>query len=190
MIPSQPSVEGEERTFTRDELARMIEAGVFADDTRRIELLHGRLLVVPPEGPPHAVTATDLRDRMIAAYAGRAHIRDAKPLDCGEREQPEPDLAAVVGVPRDYADRHPRGDETLLVVEISRTTLARDHEKAAVYASAFVPEYWLVDLPNRRLELHRDPRGDRYAFVQIHDEHTELELPGTSTRVRIADILP
>jgi Uma2 family endonuclease len=127
---------------------------------------------------------------MITAYADHGHVRDAKPLDCGTHEQPEPDLAAVVGSARDYVERHPRGDETLLVVEISRTTLVRDHEKAGIYASARVPEYWLVDLPNRRVELHRDPRGERYALVQIHDEHAELELPATTIRVRVADLLP
>src|SRR5258706_16309991 len=132
MSMSHPA-EFEERRFTRYELNRMIDAGLFAGDDRRIELIHGRLLVVPPEGPLHAFSATTLRDRMIDAYAGRAHVRDAKPLDCGAEEQPEPDLAAVAGLVRDYVDRHPRGDETLLVVEISRTTLARDHEKAGIY---------------------------------------------------------
>jgi Uma2 family endonuclease len=184
------SADLEDRRFTRDELNGMIEAGLFANDDRRIELLDGRLIVVPPEGPLHAFVATELRDLMITAYAGRAHVRDAKPLDCGEREQPEPDLAAALGSPRDYRDRHPRGDETLLVVEVSRTTLVRDREKARIYAAARVPEYWLVDLPNRRVELHRDPRPDRYALVQLHDEHAELQLPETTTRVSVAELLP
>lgn len=179
----------DERRFTRDELHRMIDAGVFADDTRRVELIHGRLLVVPPEGPPHAASATELRERMSAAYSGHGHVRDAKPLDCGEHEQPEPDLALVIGAPRDYRDRHPRGDETRLVVEISRTTLARDHEKAAIYAAARVPEYWLVDLPNRRVEIYRDPRGDRYALVRLSADDEELELPETGVRISVAELV-
>jgi Uma2 family endonuclease len=179
----------DERLFTREELNRIIEAGLFANDTRRIELIHGRLLVVPPEGPLHASSATDLRERMSTAYAGSGHVRDAKPLDCGLHEQPEPDLAVIVGSPRDYHDRHPTGDETLLVVEISRTTLVRDHEKAEIYAAAGVPEYWLVDLLNRRIELHRDPRGDRYALMQLYGEDDELELPGTAIRISVAQIV-
>jgi Uma2 family endonuclease len=189
MTSHRTPFEHEERRFTRDELSRMIEAGLFADDPRRIELIHGRLLVVPPEGPLHAFSATCLRDRLIAAYAGRAHVRDAKPLDCGAQEQPEPDLAVVTGAAADYIDRHPRADETLLVVEVSRTTLVRDHEKAGIYARARAPEYWLVDLVARRVELHRDPQADRYALVQLHGEADELPVPGTTTRIRVAELV-
>jgi hypothetical protein len=49
--------------------------------------------------------------------------------------------------------------------------------------------YWLIDLANRRLELHREPRGDRYALVQLHGEDAELELPGAAKRVRMSQLL-
>jgi Uma2 family endonuclease len=111
-----------------------------------------------------------------------------QPLDCGPEEQPEPDLAVVVGPPRQYKDRHPRGDETILVVEVSRTTQDRDHEKATIYATARVPEHWFVDLPNRRVELYRSPQGDRYALAQLLRENEDLVLPGTSAHVRIAEL--
>jgi Uma2 family endonuclease len=180
----------EERRFTRDELNRMIEAGLFASDARRIELIHGRLVVVPPEGPLHASASTGLRDRLIAAYAGRAHVRDAKPLDCGREEQPEPDLAVVLGTARDYNTRHPRGTETLLVVEISRrTTQARDREKAEIYASALVPVYWLIDLPQRRVELHSEPQNNRYTFVRLLGEDEELVLPGIGATLRVGELM-
>lgn len=178
----------EERRFTRDELNRMIEAGLFANDERRLELIHGRLVVVPPEGPLHASSSTDLRDRMIAAYAGRAHVREAKPLDCGREEQPEPDLAAVRGAARDYDGQHPRGNETVLVVEMSRTTQMRDREKVGIYAGANVPVYWLVDLAKRRVELYSEPTGDRYALVHLVGEDDELELPGAGVRLRVGEL--
>jgi Uma2 family endonuclease len=179
----------EDRHFTRHELDRMIELGLFANDDRRLELIHGRLVVVPPEGPEHAATSTSLRDRLIAAYAGQAHVRDAKPLACALEEQPEPDLAVVRGTPSDYHRHHPRGDETLLVVEVSRTTLARDREKIAIYAAAGVPVYWLLDLSSRRLELHRDPRGDRYALVQLLAETDAVDLPDTQVTLRLGELL-
>ncbi len=181
--------EFEERRFTRAELNRMIEDGYFADDTRRFELIHGRLILVPPEGPLHASIATDFQFRMNAAYGGRAHVRDAKPLDCGPEEQPEPDLAVVLGEPRAFAERHPRGDETLLVIEVRRSTLARDHEKAGIYAAANVPEYWLVDVEKRRVELHREPRGDRYGLVRLIGVDEELELPSATIRIPVADLV-
>jgi Uma2 family endonuclease len=90
------------RRFTRDEFLRMIEMGLFRAD-EHLELLHGRLIVVPPQGPPHTYSSSILRDRLPAAYNGQASVREDKALDCGEEELPEPDLAVVRGTHRDYA---------------------------------------------------------------------------------------
>jgi Uma2 family endonuclease len=116
-------------------------------------------------------------------------VRDDKPLDCGSKEQPEPDLAVVVGAPGDYKKRHPRGDETLLVVEVSRTTQDRDREKVSIYASACVPEYWLIDEPQRIVEVHQDPDEDRYRLVRLLHEDEDLIVPGTTIRLRLGDLL-
>lgn len=175
-----------QRKFTREEFNRLVELGVFADDDRSIELLHGRLIVVPPQGPEHASTSTDFSQLVRAAYADRAHVREEKPLACGPEDQPEPDLAVIVGSPLDYKTRHPRGDEALLVVEVSKTSQARDHDKASIYASARVPEYWLVDLDKRRVEVHTKPDEDCYALVRVARADEELELPGTSARIPLA----
>jgi hypothetical protein len=77
---SAPSVEL--RRFTRDEFLRMIEWGLFHAD-EHLELLHGRLIVLPPPGPPDAYASSILRDRLLAAYTGGASVREDKPLDCG-----------------------------------------------------------------------------------------------------------
>ena len=34
---------------------------------------------------------------------------------------------------------------------------------AVIYATAAIPEYWVLALSGRRLVVHRGPTGDRYA---------------------------
>ena len=177
------------RRFTRDEFLRMTELGLFAAD-EHLELLHGRLVVVPPQGPPHTYSSSALRDRLLAAHAERAAVREDKPLDCGDDELPEPDLAVVRGTHRDYATRHPRGDEAILVVEVSRTTQAVDRDKASIYARGRVPVYWLLDLQARRLEVHSELMGDRYGLVRVLVETDSVEVPETDARWVVQDLLP
>jgi Uma2 family endonuclease len=68
---------------------------------------------------------------------------------------------AIVPVGR-YSEHHP--DRALLIVEVAETSLAYDREtKGHLYAASGVPEYWLVDVAGRALEVYRGPDGGRYA---------------------------
>lgn len=166
----------------------MIDAGIFEKD-EHLELLHGRLVVVPPQGPPHSYVSTVLRDRLIGVFS-QALVREAKPLDCGVTQVPEPDIAVVQGTASDYDKRDPRGDEALLVVEVSRTTQKTDRDKATIYAVGGVPVYWLVDVRARRIEAHTEPNGDCYRLARVIGEDEDIEVPGTSERWHVADLLP
>ena len=64
--------------------------------------------------------------------------------------------------------RHPRPEETLLVVEVSDTTLKYDRDtKLALYAEAEIPEVWIVNLKNDIIEIHRKPSNGIYQLAQI-----------------------
>src|SRR5262245_15212608 len=77
------------------------------------------------------------------------------PLALGEHSEPEPDVAVVAGAPEDYLAAHPA--TAALVVEVADSSLRLDRRfKAAAYARAGLPEYWIVNLPDRVLEVHRD----------------------------------
>jgi Uma2 family endonuclease len=56
----------------------------------------------------------------------------------------------------------------LLLIEVADTTLQLDRRvKIPLYARAGVREVWLVDLTTARLEVHREPLGDRYRNVGV-----------------------
>jgi Uma2 family endonuclease len=124
-------------------------------------------------------------------------VRAQLPLALGEYSEPEPDVAVVAGGPRDYAEAHPTS--ALLVVEVSETTLGLDHDtKGSLYAAAGIPEYWIVDLVHRRLEIYRDPCPIPEARYGFGYRTRTIALPGdvvatpapSGSRVAVDDLLP
>ena len=75
--------------------------------------------------------------------------------------EPEPDITVLA--PRDdfYASGKPGPNDVLLLIEVSDTTLDFDRtEKAQLYAEEGIREYWIVNLTDRCIEIHRDPKAD------------------------------
>lgn len=184
------------RRWTRDEYYRLGEVGVLRPD-ERVELIDGEIITLPPQSSGHA-TAVYLASAVLRAIFGIGYLVDVRlPLAPSELSEPEPDLAVVVGNPRDYLDEHPR--TALLVVEVADTTLEYDREtKASLYAAASIPEYWILNLIDRQLEMHREPGalpGTRFGFgyrtrvLALAGEHVDAPA-GATARVAVDDLLP
>ncbi len=193
MHTTQPTKPCRQR-WTVEEYERLAEQGFFAN--RRVELVMGEIVQMPAMRNEHAVSLSLVQEALAAAFGQGHWIRMQMPLRLGRRSMPEPDAAVVVGQPRDYRD-HPT--TALLVVEISDTSLAYDrNRKAILYASAGIPEYWIVNLVHRQLEVLRMPtilpnrkRRSRYHDVTIFDPAQSvapLALPGAA--VKVIDLLP
>ena len=117
------------------------------------------------------------------------------PFRAADGSDPEPDLAVLRGSPRDPADGHPTS--ATLIVEVSDTTLRHDRRKAKLYAASGVQDYWIVNLVDGTLEVHRDPVQSisdsmpPYANVRVlnrTDTISPLGAPGAN--VVISDLLP
>jgi len=161
------------RPLKRAEYDRMIELGLF-DEDERLELLEGILVAVRPPGAPHAYAVQSLDAILQRAFAGRSDVivRAQLPLALGTDSEPEPDVAVVPSA--DYAAFHP--STALLVVEVAQESAAKDRQwKARVYASAGISEYWVFDLKQRVVDVHREPRGGRYEQVTRHGEDAVLQ---------------
>src|SRR5919201_1159389 len=147
------SPELELRRWTRVEYEQLVERGVFTPG-ERIELIDGLLVVAEPQSSSH-FTAVRLVERTLARVFGEGwDVRPQGPIALDETSEPEPDVAVVRGHPRDYAAAHPA--DPVLVVEVPLPSLAFDRQhKASLYARAGRPEYWIVNLVDRVLEVHR-----------------------------------
>jgi Uma2 family endonuclease len=129
-----------------------------------------------------------LAEMLRAAFGAGHAVREEKPLQLAD-SLPEPDVAVVRGVQRDYVARHPGAADAVLVVEVAVTSQAFDHDKARIYARAGEAVLWLVDLPARRLEVHTDPQADgRYRVVQVLADGDEVAVPATCRRLAVGTL--
>ena len=139
--------------YTVEEYFGLVEAGQLAPDAR-VELLEGVVVEMSPQTPEHATCVRLVHKALEEVFD--CEIRDCLPFIAGSRSGPEPDVVVVPGAIEDYAERHPT--EALLVVEVSVSSLPVDRlSKSRIYSAAGVPEYWIANLVDRVLEVHRAP---------------------------------
>ena len=148
------------RPLRRVEYERMVELGLFEDE--RVELLAGMLVEMSPQGVPHAHAVRYLTELFILALRRRATIGSRLRFALDDESEPEPDI--VISPRADYRREHP--GRALLLVEVAESSLRKDRRiKARLYARAEVPEYWLVNLVDGLVEVHRDPEAGRYRTI-------------------------
>ncbi len=159
------------RPLKRVEYERLVSEGLFDDE--RIELLGGVIVEMSPQDPRHADTVARLAELLQRLVPADKHVRIQAPFAASEDSLPEPDVAVV---PRlDYEKAHP--DEACLLVEVSNSSLRKDRIlKSEVYALAGVPEYWVVSLVERQVEVRTKPQRAGYAT-------TTIARPGDAIRV-------
>jgi Uma2 family endonuclease len=149
-----------------DQYHQMIDAGILTEEDK-VELLEGRLIAMSPEGPTHAAI-----QRRVTAFLApqidftRHHLAVGNPITIeSAASEPEPDFA-VIDADAGGLAHHFRS--ALLVIELSKTSLRKDRvRKAPIYAAAGIPEYWIVDLVNWRVEVHTAPKDGVYTRTQV-----------------------
>jgi Uma2 family endonuclease len=182
------------RRFTTQEYERLADDGFFKG--QRVELIFGEIIKMPAMKNFHAIAMGLGEDALRSAFGPKFWVRPQLPLVLGKFGEPEPDLAVVAGNPRDYTE-HPRS--ALLVMEISDTSLKFDRgRKAAQYAYAGIEDYWIINLLDGQVEVHREPkpnarrpRKSTFASQQTFgpdEKISPLVLPKKS--LLVADLLP
>jgi Uma2 family endonuclease len=148
--------------WTVDEYHRMIAAGIL--DERRVELLKGEIVEMSPEGEPHAYFSSEAGEYLTRLLGDRAMIRHSKPITLPNNSEPEPDIAIVQRLGREYLDHHPYPNNIFWLIEYSDSSLDKDVKiKTKVYAEVGILEYWVVNLRRRQLIVFRDPQDGEYA---------------------------
>ncbi len=183
------------RRWLRAEYERLVDLGVFVGE--RLELLDGMLVVKEPQDSPHAAIVGQVGEVLGVAFGGGWHPRLHAPLALDADSEPEPDVAVVAGTYRDYVDAHPA--TAALVVEVADSSLRLDRRfKTGLYARAGLPEYWIVNLVDGALEVHREPQPSvDAAYGWIYRSVAVLRPPATVTplalpdaHIPVADLLP
>lgn len=156
----------QKRLFSSDEYHSMLEAGILSEDDR-VELIEGEVLRIAAIGSRHAACVKRVNGLFSRAFRGRALVGVQDPVHLGDLSEPEPDLSVLRLRDDFYAQAHPTPADILLLVEVADASVEYDRTvKLPLYARSAIPEVWLVDLPQSRLEVYREPTGGAYARVQ------------------------
>ena len=175
--------------WTREQFEAAAAKGAFDDDPR-IELLDGHILSVPVQSPRHVTAIQKAAALLTPLFQPSFHVRTQAPFSLDGISSPEPNVAVVPGPVEEYASEHPA--RTVLLVEVSDATLAKDRgPKLRAYARNGVPEYWIVNLPDAQIEVHREPRGETYASRQVFRAGQSIAaLDRPDAVIAVADLLP
>jgi Uma2 family endonuclease len=180
--------------LTRSEYRELFEAGYF--EGKRVELVGGRIYEMPPMKASHATSLTLVSETLRQTLAAGLFLRVQMPLGVTETSEPEPDIAIVAGTPLEYSIQHPI--TAIMVVEVADASLRHDRAKASLYAQAGIPDYWIVNLIDRVLEVHRDPVSEpasqaefRYTMQQTYSEQDSIApLFSPNTSISVRSLLP
>ncbi|HEX7314195.1 MAG TPA: Uma2 family endonuclease [Pyrinomonadaceae bacterium] len=174
-VQKAESVEINRRSFTVAEYERMGQFGIFSEDAR-VELVCGEIIQMSPIGERHASCVATLAQLITLRLRLSALVWTQNPIVLDDYSEPQPDLALLKPRGDNYRTSKPTPDDVLLIIEVSDTTLEYDRKvKVPLYAAAGIPEAWVVNLPEERIEVYSDPTGGEYQTVRSYTRGRRLQ---------------
>lgn len=160
----------------------MIDVGILKEDDR-VELIRGEIVAKMPIGNSHVECVDQLNRLLVRAVGDDVIVSIQNPVRLADSE-PEPDVVLK------KSRGKPAPAEVLLLVEVADDSLEYDREvKAALYAENGITEYWIVNLADRCLEVHRGPQASgSYSDVRTlraGDRAKVAALPGVGFDVAV-----
>jgi Uma2 family endonuclease len=178
--------------ITLEQYEAMVDSGAFTEHDR-FHLINGCLVAKMTKKPPHVV-ACDLTRAAVDGLSLAGWItRVGDPVRIPDYNEPEPDIAVVRGMIRDYSHRHPGPADVALVVEIADSSLTEDQKLARVYGTAGIPVYWIVNLVNRQVEVYLKPGPNGYQepVTYAAGDRVPVVIDGVKVgSIAVDDLLP
>ena len=166
---------------------QLVKTGLL--EGKPVELLEGELIEKSPEGIPHSYTNRSVADYLRTLLDGLAFISEAHPITL-DNSEPEPDIA-IVRLPKEiYKQHHPYPKDIYWLVEIANRTLEKDlNEKTITYARNGIAEYWVIDLPNKKLWVFTQPEKQGYSQTQEFIKGSISPQSFSNVSVEVKDLL-
>lgn len=137
-----------------------------------VELLEGEIIEVSPEGIEHSYTNDSVVKYLRSILVNLADVKESHPITL-DNSEPEPDIAIVRLPETIYRQHHPYPQDIYWLIEVSSRTLIKDlNQKITTYARNGIPEYWVIDLVNKKLITHTQVRGNSYAQISEYKTGT------------------
>ncbi|ELR70510.1 hypothetical protein C900_03669 [Fulvivirga imtechensis AK7] len=167
-----------------EEYYRMAEVGILTENDK-VELIHGEIIEMSPVGSKHAAVVDRINNVLKSLIKDRAIIRVQSPVLLNDLNQPEPDVTILKPSDNYYSESHPGPDDIFILVEVADSSLPYDRQiKLPLYASAGVPEFWLVNLEKQEIEIHRSPSKNVYKKIEIFQPDDDISCFDHKVNVR------
>ncbi|MEK6481785.1 Uma2 family endonuclease [Catalinimonas sp. 4WD22] len=171
--------------FTVEELYRLQE---LLQPEQRMELVCGEIIDMSPINPPHATCVRKLIRFFQEHLAIEKYVYDVQnPLKLSDDSLLQPDLVISHLRPGLLENEHIKAEDVAVLMEVADSSYRYDSEdKYALYASAGIPVYVIINLNQRQAEVYTKPEGNQYTLKQIATEQfTMLDI-----LITLDDILP
>ncbi len=165
-----------------EEWHELVNSGLL--EGKSVEFLEGEIIEVSPEGVEHRYTNSNVVKYLRTVLNNLAEIQESHPITL-DNSEPEPDVAVVRLPETIYRTHHPYPQDIYWLIEISNRTLKTDlNQKKITYARNGIPEYWIIDLVNKKLIVHTQIQNNDYA--QVNEYTTGTVSPLAFPQIAIA----
>ena len=183
------AVSVEKRLLTVEEYHEMGRVGILGPSDH-VELIHGEIIKMSPIGSKHAAVVDKLSAEIKSLLKHKSIIRVQSPIVLGDLSEPVPDISILQWKEDYYASRLPGASDIRLIIEVAGSSMEYDRSiKLNYYASAGIPEYWIVDLDSDGVEQYQHPENGIYQEKIIPSDHDSITSNLLSGQVAIADLL-
>jgi len=184
------SVVLEERLITVEEYYRMAEVGILGPD-EKVELINGKIINMSPIGSKHAYCVKQLNKIFIALFGDTHTIGIQDPIRLSDLSEPEPDLSLALGPDSKYIESHPSPSDILLLIEVADSSVDEDRDvKIPLYASSGIPECWIVNIPENKIEVYKSPKHNTYQLKEEYLPGQSISLQNLKATIQVNQILP
>lgn len=180
--------------WTFEEYLQLGAAGLFPD--HRTELIDGEIFDVASQNNPHVSSISKTNRVLVGAFDETFWLTIQSTIRLGTGDGPDPDFAVRPGPASADNAVHP---QPLLIIEVSDTTLLFDQVvKSSLYAANGVADYWIVNVNDGQVEVHRRPVADpsrrfgwRYGELTVHRPPALISpLARPEVQIDVAKMLP
>ena len=183
------SAEMPRKLWTREDCKKLIETGLL--EQTGWELIEGEIIRKMGQGRRHIFVCMQIIKALTAVF-GFDFLQSQSSLPINHINEPEPDAAVLVQTLEHYLDVEPGPEDVRLLVEVSESTLRTDQTvKMRLYARSGVPEYWIVNIQERVLEVYRQPGPEGYAEkIILAQDASVTPLAASQAQIAVTDLLP
>ena len=170
-----------------EEWHELVNSGLL--EGKPVEFLAGEIIEVSPEGVEHSYTNDTVVNYLRDILSNLAYVKESHPITL-DNSEPEPDIAIVRLPATIYRTHHPYPQDIYWLIEISNRTLKTDlNQKKIIYARNGIPEYWVIDLVNKKLIVHTQVQNNSYTQVTEYTTGTVSPLAFANIAIALDRLL-